>query len=259
MNDPTPDSTTDVLEADWQRRVVGRSLRSATERSVDRGYSLILAAQKVIERSNGADVTVQEIADEAGQSLRTLYQYFESKDDLLLAVFEEAMRIYARMITEAVADLSTPLERLGGVLLSAVLMPEFSRPSQDRGLSRLRLKLAESEPDRVADAQRNVAGIVIGAVRDAVASGDITNVDPETSTFTLMSMNTTFITAEVLGNDAGMRRPTAYANTLFCLRGLGASVDEEWLSGVEARLRLPVRRSRNSKKTAPKKSAARNS
>ena len=78
--------------ADWQRRVVGRSLRTAAARSVDRGNALIRAAATVLERSDGEDITVQEVADEAGQSLRTLYQYFESKDDLLLAVFEEAMR-----------------------------------------------------------------------------------------------------------------------------------------------------------------------
>ena len=47
---------------------------------------------------------MQEVADEAGQSLRTLYQYFESKDDLLLAVFEEAMKTYARMIRESIAE-----------------------------------------------------------------------------------------------------------------------------------------------------------
>ena len=77
-----------VAGADWQRRVVGRSLRTAAERSVDRGLSLINAAAAVLERSNGEDITVQEVADEAGQSLRTLYQYFESKDHLLLAAFQ---------------------------------------------------------------------------------------------------------------------------------------------------------------------------
>src|SRR3546814_3762349 len=90
--------SSDLREADWKRRVVGRSLRTAAERSVDRGLSLINAAVSVLQRSNGADITVQEVADEAGQSLRTLYQYFERKDDLLLAVLEEAMRTYASMI-----------------------------------------------------------------------------------------------------------------------------------------------------------------
>ena len=99
--------------ADWQRRVVGHSLNGARRRSIDRGARLIRAAAKVLERTNGESLTVQEVADEAGQSLRTLYQYFESKDDLLLAVFEEAMRTYARMVEGAIADLEPAvLERV---------------------------------------------------------------------------------------------------------------------------------------------------
>ena len=70
--------------------------RCSTADAVDRpGPALIQAAAALLERSNGDGFTVQDVADEAGQSLRTLYQYFESKDDLLLAVFEEAMGIYA--------------------------------------------------------------------------------------------------------------------------------------------------------------------
>ena len=74
---------------------------------------------------------MQEVADEAGQSLRTLYQYFSSKDDLLLAVYEEAMRTYARLITAAVAQLEDPLERLAGGIMAATRMrvgPRAGRP-----------------------------------------------------------------------------------------------------------------------------------
>src|SRR5207344_2436590 len=99
-----PDDQAD--DADWQRRVVGRSLNDAKRRSIDRGARFIRAAAKVLNRNNGSSLTVQEVADEAGQSLRTLYQYFSSKDDLLLAVFEEAMRTYAQLIERAIAGLT---------------------------------------------------------------------------------------------------------------------------------------------------------
>ena len=107
-----PVGPSDEEGADWHRRVVGRSLQSAQRRSIDKGAHLIRAAAKVLERNGGASLTVQEVADEAGQSLRTLYQYFESKDDLLLAVHEEAMRTYARLIRAAIAGVDAPLERL---------------------------------------------------------------------------------------------------------------------------------------------------
>ena len=115
--DPAVDVPDDV--ADWQRRVVGRSLRTATKRSIDRGATLIQAAATLLERSNGEGFTVQEVANEAGQSLRTLYQYFESKDDLALAVFEEAMKRYAKMIRSSIAELEDPLERLVGAVVAA--------------------------------------------------------------------------------------------------------------------------------------------
>src|SRR4029077_15301946 len=122
--------------ADWQRRVVGRSLNGARRRSIDRGARLTRAAAKVLERTNGESLTVQEVADEAGQSLRTLYQYFASKDDLLLAVYEEAMRTYARVVRDAIADLEDPVERLaGGVIASARMLEIHHKAGRDRALA----------------------------------------------------------------------------------------------------------------------------
>ena len=132
--------------ADWHRRVVGRSLRTARARSIDRGSALIRAAAALLERSDGEGFTVQDVADEAGQSLRTLYQYFESKDDLLLAVFEEAMAAYARLVRDAVIGLDEPLERLAGALVAAARLPEQSRGGVNAGLARLRSKLTEVGP-----------------------------------------------------------------------------------------------------------------
>jgi AcrR family transcriptional regulator len=225
--------------ADWHRRVVGRSLRTAAERSVDRGMALIEAAAVVLERANGGDITVQDVADEAGQSLRTLYQYFESKDDLLLALFEEAMRIYARLLRTAIRDLDDPLERLAGTMVASATMPAYSDSGFDRGLARLRLRLAESAPESVGRAQAAVTGLVSGLVEDAAAAGQVEVDDAEATTFLLLALNTAFITTERLGNDAGAPRPEAAGMVTFCLRGLGVAVEPGWLESVTARLQLP--------------------
>ena len=79
--------------------------------------AIIRAAAKVLERTNGESLTVQEVADEAGQSLRTLYQYFASKDDLLLAVYEEAVATHARILVAAIAPLEAePMQVVGRIL-----------------------------------------------------------------------------------------------------------------------------------------------
>jgi AcrR family transcriptional regulator len=228
--------------ADWHQRVVRRSLGAATKRSIDRGSSLIRAAAKLLERSNGDGFTVQDVADEAGQSIRTLYQHFESKDDLLLAVFEEAMRTYRGMIDTAIEDLTDPLERLGGALIAAVRMPEFSGTGVDRGLARLRLGLSEVEPALVARSQSPVTLLLRDLVVAAADAGRIHTGDPEAATFMLLALKSAFITSQTLGNDTAVRLPSVSGITIFCLEGLGAHVDEDWCTAVSGKLRLPSRR-----------------
>jgi AcrR family transcriptional regulator len=228
--------------ADWHQRVVRRSLGAATKRSIDRGSSLIRAAAKLLERSNGDGFTVQDVADEAGQSIRTLYQHFESKDDLLLAVFEEAMRTYRRMIVTAIDDLEDPLDRLGGALIAAVRMPEFSGTGVDRGLTRLRLRLSEVDPALVARSQAPVTLLLRDLVAAAADAGRIRTGDPEAATYMILALKSTFITSQTLGNDTAVQLPSVYVLTAFCLEGLGAQVDEDWFARVSAELRLPNRR-----------------
>jgi AcrR family transcriptional regulator len=245
LEPPTQNELAETADADWQRRVVGRSLRTAAERSVDRGMNLIRAAAAVLERAEGDDITVQEVADEAGQSLRTLYQYFESKDDLLLAVFEEAMRTYAALIEQSISQLDDPVERLAGAILAAARMPEFSGPGFDRGLIGLRLRLSQTRPDLVARAQEALTTLVRGLVEAATASGRLDAGDPEAATFMILSLNAAVITAETVGNDSGAHRPDTAGLASFCLRGLGARLEgngDNWYESVAARLRFPTPR-----------------
>jgi AcrR family transcriptional regulator len=228
----------DSSEADWQRRVVGRSLRKASARSIDRGAILIRAAAKVFERSNGDSLTVQEVADEAGQSLRTLYQYFESKDDLLLAVFEEAMRAYTRMIRLATAALDDPEERLAGSILAAVRIAAIHSSGIDRGLARLRLQLGETQPELVARAQHPVTALFLEAVRDA---GATTIVSAERATYFTAAARTSFIISAALGNDYGVELPDPVDLSCFCLGGLGLLHPRPWHEAVDSRLRLSGR------------------
>jgi AcrR family transcriptional regulator len=236
---PAASDPVDDDAADWQRRVVGRSLRTATKRSIDRGATLIRAAATLLERSNGDGFTVQEVANEAGQSLRTLYQYFESKDDLLLAVFEEAMKRYARMIRTSIAGLDDPLERLAGAVVAAASMPAYSSPGVDVGLARLRLKLGEVDPELVARSHEPVKLVFLELVHEAAAAGRIVDQDEQPAVYIIISLNAAFIISQTLGNDQGLDLPEPEALARFCLQGLGADLDEGWFASISSRLLPP--------------------
>ena len=224
---------------DWERRVVGRSLDDARRRSIDRGARLIRAAATVLERTNGESLTVQDVADEAGQSLRTLYQYFSSKDDLLLAVFEEAMRTYATMIRGAIANLDGPLERLAGAVIASARMPALhGRAGVDRGLSHLRLQLAQAEPELVARSQEPVTALYRQLVDEALAGAATPVVGVEVGAYFLSSLRTGLILSMTWGNEYGLALPDAIDLSCFSLGGLGLDKPRRWHEEVDQRLEL---------------------
>ena len=172
--------------------------------------------------------------------MRTVYQYFESKDDLLLAVFEEAMRAYGGLIRAAIVDLDDPLERLAGAMITAVRGPEVSQSGVDRGLARMRLKLSQVQPELVGRAQLPVNTIVRELIDAALEAEQIRTNDPEGATFMVLALNAGYISNYTLGNDWGVRPPEVYGLVSFCLRGLGATIEDEWLEAVTAKLRFPA-------------------
>jgi AcrR family transcriptional regulator len=76
------------------------------QRFLDAGFELLSRAE------SGKEFTVQEVVDRSGQSLRSFYQYFEGKHELLLALFDEAIRSTAEQLEAHLATRTAPLERL---------------------------------------------------------------------------------------------------------------------------------------------------
>jgi AcrR family transcriptional regulator len=236
MSEQSP-SVAEPDGADWQRRVVGRSLDGARQRSIDRGARFVRAAAKVLDRTNGESLTVQEVADEAGQSLRTLYQYFASKDDLLLAVHEEAAQVFARMIGTAIAVLDEPKARLAGAILASGRLPAMHKSGVDRGLSALRLQLTQADPSLVARSQAPVTGLFKELI-ESVAAEEAVLFSIERSTYLVSAARTAFALSITLGNDYGVELPDVIDLTHYCLNGIGVVVDREWIESVDESLHL---------------------
>src|SRR5215813_8591835 len=86
------DNSREVSEPAWRQRAVSRSLSAARSRAEQRVQRFLDAALDLIDEKGTTDFTIQEVVDRSKQSLRGFYQYFDGKDELLLALFEETCR-----------------------------------------------------------------------------------------------------------------------------------------------------------------------
>ncbi len=96
----------------WRDQAVSRSLDSARTRAENRVQRFLDAALELMQDGDSSDFTVQEVVERSGQSLRSFYQYFGGKHELLLALFEEAVRAAAEEVADHVEAESDPVERL---------------------------------------------------------------------------------------------------------------------------------------------------
>src|SRR3954462_11186662 len=111
-NEAAPGAPSDDPSVSWRDLAVARSLDPARVRAEKRVQRFLDAALELMNSTSGKEFTVQEVVERSGQSLRSFYQYFAGKYELLLALFEESVRSTAEHLRDVVAEESDPLERL---------------------------------------------------------------------------------------------------------------------------------------------------
>src|SRR5690554_1241345 len=91
---------------------VARSLDPARARAEKRVQGFLDAASELLSNPDTKDFTVHEVVEKSGQSLRSFYQYFAGKYELMLALFEESMNFMADHLSTAVSGSDDPVELL---------------------------------------------------------------------------------------------------------------------------------------------------
>jgi len=96
----------------WREAAVARSLDPARARAEKRVQRFLDAALELMESDANREFTVQEVVERSGQSLRSFYQYFAGKHELLLALFEESVRSTAEHLRDLVDQEDEPGDKL---------------------------------------------------------------------------------------------------------------------------------------------------
>jgi AcrR family transcriptional regulator len=164
-------ATTDMPTEIVPRRelAMARALDQARSRAENR-VELFLDAARELMNANSGEFTVQEVVERSGQSLRTFYQYFAGKHELLLALFEESIRDAATHLQETIAHEDEPIERLRRFVREYYRM---CRPGPAPVVVDFAQQLLTSHPTEAARAFAPLVELLEGLLVAAAAAGDI--------------------------------------------------------------------------------------
>lgn len=85
---------------------------AVTERSQDKRERIHRAAIEVFARRGYFNARVSEIARAAGVADGTIYLYFQGKEDLLIQVFREGMRVFLEALRRELEPIDDPRAKL---------------------------------------------------------------------------------------------------------------------------------------------------
>jgi len=216
----------DANEPAWRERAVSRSLNAARSRAEQRVQRFLDAAFELIDEKGTTEFTIQEVIDRSKQSLRGFYEYFDGKDELVLALFEETVREAGEDIHQAVEAESNPLDRLR---VCAIRLHEWCDPGEEprkrgthnrRAISEFSMHLAFNYSDRVRAALAPISRLLLELVHAADEAGAIHVADTRRARALVQQT----VMCSWFGNrlvEDPTQRLTAEETWEFCLRGLG--------------------------------------
>lgn len=144
---------------------VGEDVASRPER-------FMRSALAILGETGRTDFTVLEVVERSKTSLRSFYQRFSTKDELLLALIERIMAESARHWRADTDDL--PATAALRTLIDRICVPPGS-DTQDRvnkGLTSYNDRLAESMPREYAMVLTPLHTLIADIIRRGIADGD---------------------------------------------------------------------------------------
>lgn len=217
----------DEQQPEWRRRAVTRGIQAARSRATVRVQRFLDAAFELIDEKGTTDFTIQEVITHSGQSLRGFYQYFDGKDELLLALFEESVNESLADLRTVVTNESEPLARLRAFVLR---LHEWCDPEDGpagsgrnvrKPISEFTVQLTVNHADKVQAAIAPITADLIALLDAAEAAGEIHVADVRRTAALVMRA----VMYSWFGNRStrpGASRISAEEAWEFCLHGMRA-------------------------------------
>jgi len=188
----------------WRSRAAERATRALRARADERNDRFLEAALALLSEV-GSDFSVREVVELSKMSRRLFYESFGGKDDLFLAIYEEATTTGLDRQLEAVdAAGDDPLKRLRAFMAAEWVVAEKASPKLQRALATYHLRLAETRPAELAailQPQHQALTQLLAACREVGIAGP--HLKDSTNASILMHLMMTTLQARVLDYRVG--------------------------------------------------------
>ena len=142
-NSSTPNSKCQAAGSNG--RSIGGSVH-ARARALARSSRFLATALELVEESGRADFTIQTLIDRSNLSLRAFYQHFAGKEELLLALYENATSQFIEGIRQEVAAADGPMAQLEAFCRGFLSRAESSEAIGGRVMTIYNLSLEIERP-----------------------------------------------------------------------------------------------------------------
>ncbi len=155
--------------------------------------SILMHATKLFAKNGFCATSIREIAKAAGTTVRNIYYYFGSKEELYDRIIEATVNDFSAAIRNTLQSEMTLTEQLAAMTVAKYRFI-------DKNPDRMRIFFREwFAPERASSSNQHARadflqalGGMIYMVRDRIARGEIGNVDPEQAAWLLLGIFNAF-------------------------------------------------------------------
>jgi AcrR family transcriptional regulator len=212
----------------------GEEQQADHDQSSDRSRQIIEAAYDLLAERGLEGLTIRAVLEKTGLSRRAFYERFTGKDELMVAVFEQTVRLAASQYKQQVAALSDPLECLKlmvtGIVLGRSRMGAAEHERSNRlgaAMSREHLRLADSRPDELQSALSPLITLIAQQLARGMEAGSVRRSAPQRLATLVYNLVATTVHTELLVHETSppdQLRRVRLAKDIweFCRRAIAA-------------------------------------
>jgi AcrR family transcriptional regulator len=183
---------------------------------------LFEATLTVMQRNGDSDVAVADILAEAGMSTRSFYRHFQSKDQLLCALYRHEAEQVAERLTARVSAAASPLAALDSWIEEIMSLGYHRRKAARVAvLGSPGAMRAEGYADESKRAMKLLIAPLRAVLADGLRDGTFPLADPASDAPLVQSVAWTAAGLNPLREPAATRAEAFRAVQSFCRRALG--------------------------------------